>query len=189
MRDGRLQQRGQAPVPHLHQAGHPGLVLLLAGRLPLPPRPHRRFPPLSSLPSRPVGTRSSSSPGGLAGRSSSSALVCRAAAPSRLPGIWGPCGPRPLGAPAGVGARARACCLVGWGRKRSYPGSPDRPRAPRLGASSRRASSDQAGAARCAGYAGQVGSPGKGPALAVRVATAAAPGGALVLVGGGCGAG
>lgn len=33
VRDGRLQQRGQAPVSHLHQAGHPGLVLLLAGML------------------------------------------------------------------------------------------------------------------------------------------------------------
>lgn len=31
LRDGRLQQRGQAAVPHLPQAGHPGLLLLLSG--------------------------------------------------------------------------------------------------------------------------------------------------------------
>lgn len=96
--------------------------------------------------------------------------------PLRTPAAWG--------ARGGGGAGALPC---GLGAEADLPRvSPTAPRAPRLGASSQRASSGRAGAARCAGYAGQVGSPGKGPALVVRVATAAAPGGALVLVGGGC---
>lgn len=51
MRDGRLQQRGQAPVSHLHQAGHPGLVLLLTGSRP------PRAPPPPGPASSPTGLR------------------------------------------------------------------------------------------------------------------------------------
>lgn len=42
VRDGGMQQRSQAAVPHLHQAGHPGILLLLAGKSPLLGAPFAR---------------------------------------------------------------------------------------------------------------------------------------------------
>ncbi|KAM7243019.1 hypothetical protein CapIbe_005513 [Capra ibex] len=65
--------------------------------------------------------------------------------PLRTPAAWG--------ARGGGGAGALPC---GLGAEADLPRvSPTAPRAPRLGASSQRASSGRAGAARCAGYAGQ----------------------------------
>lgn len=164
MRDGRLQQRGQAPVSHLHQAGHPGLVLLLAGRRPLPRGGAAAAgpPPLPSSPALAAGR----DPLLLFPRPARGLRFLPASAapaPAPAPSSPGPFGTRPRGAHRGRGAVCPG--HVGWKRKRTCPGWTRCPGAPRLGTVPAAQVSAGAGTARCAGYAGPVGTPGEGGGL------------------------
>lgn len=158
MRDGRLQQRGQAPVSHLHQAGHPGLVLLFAGRRPLPRGVAAAGPP--PLPSPPALA---------AGRDPLLLFPRRARwlrflpasaapAPPSAPSSPGPSGTGAEPGARGGGARSAEAMWAGSGSG-LVQGGP----VPAAHVSA------GAGAARCAGYPGQVGRRGKGAASAVRV--------------------
>lgn len=108
MRDGRLQQRGQAPVSYLHQTGHPGLVLLLSGRRLR--RRRRRRTPSASLPASPRGRSGRTPPLPIGAECASSPHP--APAPFPPPAVLGPSRPGPRGAHAGAGrARPRPCGL------------------------------------------------------------------------------
>lgn len=115
MRDGRLQQRGQAPVSHLHQTGHPGLVLLLSGRR---RRRRRRRTPSASLRASPRG-RSGRTPPLPIGADCASSPPPPPPAPAPLPppAVLGPSRPGPrsveamwAGSGSGV-ARGRPAAL------------------------------------------------------------------------------
>lgn len=153
MRDRRLQQRGQAPVSHLHQTGHPGLVLLLAGRHPLPSGAVAGGPP--PLPSPPALAT---------GRDPLLLFPRRARRLRFLPRHPQRGRSLPLPAIPGRLGRGPRRALAGAGRVLSRPcgleAEADLPRVE--GPAPAAPVSAGAGAARCAGYPGQVGTPGQG---------------------------